>query len=174
MTVGQCLSQLTGFPLLYNHMLIDLLTTFFEFNSPRFERLINLYAQSLHDEVAASAGSLIATWGWPFERPEAKQQIDAYARPFFEAGGDVWYVELEAPFEERLRRNRHEHRRAHKKLDWATDHALTQLDRQHQYSSNDAFPYPERHLLLDATSAGPEELAMRIAERFELPLRGTE
>ena len=40
MTVGQELSRLTGYPLLHNHMTIDLVTEFFDFGTPQFGRLV--------------------------------------------------------------------------------------------------------------------------------------
>jgi hypothetical protein len=40
MTVGQALRDRTGFALHHNHMMIDLLTPFFEFGSEPFERLV--------------------------------------------------------------------------------------------------------------------------------------
>ena len=39
MTVGQELAKLTGFTLLYNHQIVDLVTELFAFGTPMFHRL---------------------------------------------------------------------------------------------------------------------------------------
>ena len=47
MTVGQELSKITGYKLLHNHMTIDLVTEFFDFGTPQFERLVPTFRQML-------------------------------------------------------------------------------------------------------------------------------
>lgn len=43
MTVGQELSKITGLKLFHNHMTIDLVANFFDFDTPQAKRLINLF-----------------------------------------------------------------------------------------------------------------------------------
>ena len=78
-------------------------------------------------------------------------------------------AELYAPLETRLERNRTENRRAHKRVDWATDEALRNLDARYQHTSNGAFPLDLPHFELDVTNITPEESATIIADRFGLP-----
>lgn len=170
MTVGQELSRLTGFPLYHNHLVIDIVTPFFTFGSPPAERLSNTYRQEFFDTAAAESLSVIATWGWDFARPQDRQTIDAYAAPFHAAGGQVCFVELAAPLAVRLERNRTPNRRAHKRLDWATDEALAALTAEHRFNSDGDFPYPDRHLRLDTTDRAPADAARAIVERFGLPV----
>jgi hypothetical protein len=169
MTVGQELSRLTGFPLYHNHLVIDIVTPFFTFGSPPAERLSTAYRQQFFDEAAAQRLSVIATWGWAFDRPADRVTMDAYTAPFHAAGGEVCFVELDAPLAVRLERNRTANRRAHKRTDWATDDALAELAELHRFTSDGDFPYPERHLKLETTHLQPAAVAHRIVERFAIP-----
>jgi shikimate kinase len=168
MTVGQELARLTGFPLYHNHMVIDLLTPFFEFGSESFRRLVDLYREQFFDEVVRQCLSVITTWGWDFDLPEDHEIMSRYIAPFLAADGDVWFVELAAPLATRLERNHTENRRAHKRMDWATDDVLRDLDRQHRMNTSGDFPYPDRHLLLDTAPLEPAAAAEAICERFGL------
>lgn len=169
MTVGQELSRLTGFPLYHNHLVIDIVTPFFAFGSDPAERLTGAYRQQFFDEAAGQRLSVITTWGWAFDRPEDRVTMDGYTAPFRAAGGDVCFVELEAPLSIRLERNRTENRRAHKRTDWATDEALEALMTAHRFNSDGDFPYPERHLKLDTTDVEPADAAYAIVGRFGIP-----
>jgi shikimate kinase len=172
MTVGQELSRLTGFPLYHNHLVIDLVTPFFAFGSESFERLMSAYRQQFFDEAGAQRMSVIATWGWKFDMPEDRVTMDGYTAPFRAVGGEVCFVELEAPLAVRLERNRTENRRAHKRTDWATDEALVALMTAHRFNSDGDFPYPDRHLKLDTTNLEPGATARAIVERFGIPVLG--
>ena len=169
MTVGQELGALTSFPLLHNHMLIDLVTEFFPFGTEAFYRLVDRIRMPLHEEIAQTGGGLITTFGWDFDLPSDRELVDRCTAPFLSAGGRVVYIELFAPLEERLRRNKTENRRRSKKTDWATDENIVNFGRSHRLNSDGDFPYPESHLLLDATSGTAAALATRIQEHFRLP-----
>lgn len=54
MTVGQEIAKLTGYPLLHNHMTIDLVTELFDFGTPPFCKLVPAFRQMLVSEAAAS------------------------------------------------------------------------------------------------------------------------
>jgi len=63
MTVGQQLAEVTGFKLLYNHMVVDLVTQFFSFGSPPFHSLARPMTQQLIEACADNDVSLIITQG---------------------------------------------------------------------------------------------------------------
>ena len=97
------------------------------------------------------------------------------ARIVRERGGRVVYAELEAPQEERLRRNATEFRLAEKpfKRDLAASRAnLLALDAGYQLSSRGAFDDREDWLRLDSARLSPSEAAERIIERFGLARAG--
>ncbi len=168
MTVGQAVSRLTGAPLLHNHRVIDLLTDFFPFGSPPFNRLADPIRDLILREAAAAGVNLVMTAGWPFDKLEVLPIIEGMRAHARSHGGEAYFLELCAPLDVRLERNRHEHRRAHKKTDWATDEALRGLTEQHRWNSDGDFPWPEQHLLVDNTDLEPEEVARLVVAHFGL------
>src|SRR5438105_1063309 len=108
MSVGQELAKATGFSLLYNHQIVDLVTELFPFGTPMFHRLARGFTLQMLEAAAESGLGLILTHGLVFDRPSARVIIDDWSAPCLTAGGDVYYVELTAPLECRLIRNKTE------------------------------------------------------------------
>ena len=152
MTVGQELSKLTGYPLLHNHMTIDLVTELFDFGTPQFGRLVPAFRQMLVAEAAASdLAGLIFTFVWNFSKEDDKQFLDGLRDSATKYGGSTYYAELEAEIEERLVRNRTENRLRHKKMaDFEkTEGFMVQAQAQYQMNSSGDFPYPEQHVKIN-------------------------
>ena len=107
MTVGQELARVTGFKLFHNHMTIDFLLNFFEYETKEFSRLDLLFRSEIFDAVVTSAlPGLIFTYMWALNEPGDKSYVDDLAKKFSEPNGTVYYVELQADLEIRLRRNK--------------------------------------------------------------------
>ena len=172
MTVGQRLAARTGFALYHNHLVIDHLTPFFEFGSDPFERLVTDYRIRFFQEVVREGLGIVATWGWRFDDPDDERAIAELIEPFTEAQARVSFVELAAPLETRLARNRTENRRAHKRTDWATEENLSDGHARWVLNSNDEhpFPWPDLHLRIDNAEVAPDEAAARIQAYFGLPV----
>lgn len=168
MTVGQALARRTGMPLFFNHQIIDVVTPYFAFGTPQFDRIVEGFWEHLLESAAETAHGLIVTWGWRFNEPEDTKRIQEMTAPFAERGR-IFVVELYAPLEVRLARNGTENRRAHKQLDWATDDVLRDLSERYEYRSGERLPIDLPHLELDVTDLSPEEAASRIVEAFALP-----
>jgi hypothetical protein len=167
MTVGQALSRLTGMPLFFNHQIIDLVTPYFPFGTPEYEHVVHNFTVSFMESAARSGRGLIVTWAWRFDQPEDTAELETFIAPFL-AAGRVCVAELHAPLEVRLQRNLTENRRAHKRLDWATDEALRDLAERYEFSSGGTLPLDLPHVVLDVTEIPPDESAARIAEAFAL------
>src|SRR3712207_1354311 len=61
MTVGQELARPTGFRLFHLHKVLDLLTDYFVFGTPSFNRLAASYRLQFFEEAARSGLDLITT-----------------------------------------------------------------------------------------------------------------
>lgn len=168
MTVGRELARLTGAPLLHNHMIIDLLTEFFPFGTPPFSRLAEELRHRIAEEAAGSGSNLILTGGWPFDDPSVLPPVDRWMEAVTARGATFGFVELRAPLEVRLERNRSELRRAVKNVDWATDEALIELSSEHRWESDGAFPYPAHHLVIENAHVEPAEAAALVVDHFGL------
>ena len=169
MTVGQELAKATGFSLLYNHQIVDLVTELFPFGTPMFHDLARRFTLQMLEAAAESGLGLILTHGLVFDRPSSRTIIDDWSAPCLNAGGQVYYVELAAQLECRLIRNETENRRRHKKTDWATPERLREMETWGRWNSDGDFPYPDRHIVIDNTMVKPDEVARLIQQRFALP-----
>lgn len=114
MTVGQELSKRTGLKLLHNHMTIELLEPFFGFSSEMW-RLSDLFREEIFKSfVKTDHYGLIFTFVWDFNSRQDWKKVDQICRFFRSHGVDVYWVELEADVQERLRRNQTPNRLYHK------------------------------------------------------------
>ena len=172
MTVGQELAKLTGLKLFHNHMTIELVLNFFDFNDPRFGKLIRNFAKRVFEEVAASElPGLIFTFVWALDLEADKDFVDRSSDIFRQKGGEVYFVELAAELPERLTRNESESRLSHKpsKRDVKTSkELLLEHDEKYRFNSNGDFFYNENYLKIDNTHLPAHEAALKIVETFNL------
>jgi hypothetical protein len=172
MAVGYELAQLSGFKLLHNHQTIELVLRFFPFGSPPFSRLVREFRRRILEEVAASdLPGLIFTYVWAFDQPSDAATVMEFADIFLSRGSRVLYVELEATLEERLRRNRTEHRLAEKpsKRDLvASRQRLLHNSTTYQLNSTDEFRGREDYLRIENTSLSAADAAGLIFRHFAL------
>ena len=172
MSVGQELARLTGFKLFHNHMTIDLVLNFFEFEDQRFQRLVSQFRRRVFEEVAASElPGLIFTFVWALDSEADKTFIDNSCEIFLAQGAEVYFVELEAELSERLKRNEAPSRLTEKpsKRDVDTSRALLlEHDEKHRLNSNGDFFYTDNYLKINNTHLSPHDAARRIVETFNL------
>lgn len=170
MTVGYELAQLTGFKLFHNHMTIDLVLNFFPYGHPQFGKLVGEFRRRIVEEVAASdLPGLIFTYVWALDDPGDKAEVDNYCAIFRQHGSQVYFVELEATFDERLKRNRTPFRLKHKpskrKIMLSEQNLLDAEDRYKLNSTNDFF-YQENYLKIDNSWLSASETAKSIVDAF--------
>lgn len=168
MTVGQDLKKLTGYRLLYNHMVVDLVTEFFEFGTPPFHRLAAPFTKQIIETCADERVGLIITHSLFFSAPNSRAMIDDWSAPYRRNGLPVWYAELTAPLDVRLERNATPNRAQHKKIDWSTPERLREMDAWGGWNSGDTWPEPAHKLVIDNTHVSPEAAARMIQQRFGL------
>lgn len=168
MAVGFELERLTGLRLFHNHMTIDLVLRFFDFGTPSFGRLVNEFRMRIFEEVAQSdLPGLIFTYVWALDHAGDKLFVDRLTHIFQSRGAEVYYVELFARLDERLRRNETELRLAEK---WPkrnleqSRRSLLADDQRYRLNSDGDFFYPERHLRIDNTELPVAVTAQQIAD----------
>ncbi len=170
MSVGQELARLTGLKLFHNHMTIELLLNFFEFDHPRFRTLLSDFRRRVFEEVAASElPGLIFTFVWALDLESDKKFIDSSCTIFRENGADVYFVELEAELSERLKRNEAPSRLTEKpsKRDVKTSRELLlEHDEKYRFNSSGDFFYPDNYLKIDNTHLSAHDAAKKIVATF--------
>ena len=173
MTVGQDVSRITPMKLFHNHMTIEpVIELFGAYNGAAVERL----RQVVFEEFAKTDNyGLIFTFIWAFDVPYDEEYVRRLSKMYEDAGAQVDYVELVAPQEVRLVRNRTENRLQHKasKRDVALSEARF-LDAESRYRCvsepgeivRRLGIAPERYLRIDNTELSPDAVADMIVRHF--------
>lgn len=168
MTVGQELRKLTGYRLLYNHLVVDLVTEFFEFGTTGFHRLARPFTRQIIEACADQAIGLIVTHSLLFDGPHARAIIDDWSAPYRDAGLPVWYAELAAPLDVRMARNETPNRSHFKKVDWSTPERLREMEGWGSWHFGADWPDPASRVSIDNADLAPQAAAQLIRERFGL------
>ena len=173
MTVGQAVSRITPMKLFHNHMTIEpVIELFGAYNGAVTERL----RQVVFEEFAKTDNyGLIFTFIWAFDVPYDEAYVRRLSEMYEAAGAQVDYVELVAPQDVRLVRNRTENRLQHKasKRDVALSEARF-LDAEERYRVvsepgevvQRLSVAPERYLRIDNTNLEPDAVAEMIVDHF--------
>ncbi|MBQ8314053.1 MAG: shikimate kinase [Clostridia bacterium] len=167
MTVGQALAKITPLKLFHNHMTIEpVIELFGSYNGAAVERL----RQVVFEEFAKTDNyGMIFTYVWAFSEQADWDYVAWLRKTFEEAGGTVDIVELIAPQDVRVQRNRTENRLREKPSKRDCDHAeglIYRLEEKYRCVSQPGeVPY-DSYLRLDNSRLPPEEAAEIIANHF--------
>ena len=173
MTVGQAVSRLTPMKLFHNHMTIEpVIELFGAYNGAAVERL----RQVVFEEFAKTDNyGLIFTFIWAFDVPYDTEYVRNLTKLYEDAGAQVDYVELVAPQDVRLDRNRTENRLKEKASKRNVELSeMRMLDAEGKYRcvsepgevAAKLGCAPERYLRIDNTELSPETVAELIANHF--------
>ena len=176
MTVGQAVARKTSLKLFHNHMTIEpVIDLFGAYNGAVTERLRQVVFEEF---VKTDNAGLIFTFIWAFDAPQDEAYVRKLSAMYLAAGAQVDYVELIAPQDVRLQRNRTENRLKEKAS--KRDVALSEmrfLDAEARYRCvsepgeivQKLGIAPERYLRIDNTNLSPDEAAERIIRHFGYP-----
>lgn len=174
MAVGLEIAKITGYKLLYNHGTIELLIRVFEYGTPKFNLLNNEFRRRVFEEVATSdLLGFIFTYVTAFPLQEEREYMEMVTKIFQDKGHKVHYVELYAPLDIRLERNKHSLRLDAKpsKRDtkWSAEQ-LVKMDKNYIMNSTEEHPFffKENYLKIDNSKLSPEETAEQIIREFNL------
>jgi len=169
MTVGQALMKITDLRLYHGHMDIEMGIAIFGRRMANVDRQIR---EIIFEEFSNSdLYGLIFTFMWDFDKPSSWEYVDELVDIFRSKGADIYYIELVATQEVRLKRHVTENRLAHKaskrNLEWSTNLLLSE-DKDHRLVSNDGEIPFENYMKIDNTNLTPDVVAHMIKERFSL------
>lgn len=159
LTTARRLSDLVGYPVFHNHLVVDLLTTVFPFGSGPFVLLREQFWLAVFTEAAREGRSLIFTF-----TPEHTviAGFPARARAAVEpAGGTVHFVQLAVSDAEQERRVTDPGR--------AEFHKIASVQTLRQVAGQPAGEQPPADLVIDTEFTTPEDSAALIAASFQLP-----
>lgn len=172
MTVGHELEKITDLKLFHNHMSIELVLNFFNYGTPSFRRLSNLFREEVFKEVVNSdLGGLIFTYLWNFDDPKYEEYLENLVKIFRVKNAEIIYIELEAGSEERLKRNKTEHRLNHKptkrNIEKSEENLLESIQ-NHRVNSKEGEVKEKNYMKINNTNLEPEKVAQIIKEKFNL------
>lgn len=169
MTVAQELAKITDLRLFHNHMTIEpVIEVFGSFNLDVILRLREVIFDAF---VRTEHYGMVFTGGWDLDEPEDWAYFDGVAQHFTRVGGEVYYVNLVAPQEIRLARNKTENRLLHKPSMRNKEVARMRLinaDTRHRWESRDGEFASENFIKIDNTNLTADVVAGMIKEKFAL------
>lgn len=169
MTVGQELMKITDLRLFHNHMTIEPVIEIFG----RYDgKTISEMRELIFRNFAASENyGLIFTYMMAFDHQEDWDYLEHVKSIFAPYHTEFYYVELIAPQEIRLQRNKTANRLQHKasKRDIeASDQRLINDDRHYRCVSLEGEIPFDNYLRIDNSDKEPAEVARLIKETFKL------
>ena len=169
MTVGQELCKITDLRLFHNHMMIEpVLEVFGGFDGETVGQLRDTVFRNF---AKSGLYGMVHTFMWAFNLKEDWDYVACVAKIFEDAGGEVYYVELDAPQSVRLARNRTENRLAHKAskrdIEASDRRLLEEAERYRCESFEGELPF-ENFLRIRNENVSAEEAARMIKEHFGL------
>lgn len=172
MTVGQELAKITDLKLFHNHMTIDLVSNFFSYSTEEGENLVKDIRMLILEAVAKSnLEGIIFTFVMAYECQEDWEQTKEIKDIFEKNGGEIYYIELQAPLEVRLERNKTENRKKHKvskRNEAFSEELLLRAEGKHRMESMEGEVKEENYLKINNADIPAEEVAKMIKEKFNL------
>jgi hypothetical protein len=172
MTVGHELEKITELKLFHNHMTIELVNPFFSYSTKTGKKLVNLFREEIFKEVAKSDMSgLIFTFIWAFNEKGDWDYVDKISNIFKSKGGEVYFVELEADINKRIKRNTTPHRLEHKPTKRNIDKSNIDLKEsmdKYRMNSEEGEIKQENYIRIDNTNLDPVEVSSVIKKEFSL------
>jgi len=169
MTVGQELMKLTGLRLFHNHMTIEPVIEVFGYYNGT---VVSKMRKIIFEEFAKSDNyGMIFTYMWAFDQQDDWDSVERVTNIFKEQGAEVYYVELVASQEVRLKRNETENRlknKASKRDLEASRERILKQDEKYRLESYDGEVIFENYIKIDNTNLEPQEVARMIQEKFSL------
>lgn len=173
MTVGQELSRQLGYPLFHNHHSIELTLDLFAWGTPEF-KAINSGIRELVFNTASKSKNLpgfIFTLVIAFDYEVDVLEVKELFAQFIEEGWRPLLVELYAPLETRLDRNKTPNRLAHKpskrKLELSQENLLKMEEKYRLNSEEDVFEEIES-IRIDNSVLTAEKVARLVIKHFSL------
>ena len=173
MTTGQELTKITDLRLFHNHMSIDLVAEIFgKSKSISNWDIVCKLRELIFEEFAKSDNyGLIFTYSMGFNKQSEWDNVNHISDIFKRKNAEIYYVELVAPQEIRLKRNETENRLKHKPSKRNIEHSKQNLidwDIKYRCVSNDGEVTFDNYMKIDNSNQPPDIVAKMIKERFLL------
>ena len=172
MTVGQELEKITNFKLFHNHMTIDLVNNFFSYSTKEGREMVKMLRRDTLEFFAKSSiDGIIFTYVVNYDEEEDLKNVETYKKMFEDNNGEFYYVELNAPLDVRIKRNKSDNRLLYKpaKRDIKfSEKQLYHAEEKHRNYSLDGEIKFKNYIRIDNTNISAKETAKIIKEKFNI------
>jgi hypothetical protein len=169
MTVGQELMKITDLRLFHNHMMIEPVLEIF--NAFDINTIIKLRHVIFESFAASNNYGLIHTYMWAFDQKEDWDYVASICDIFNKFNAEIYYIELVAPLEERLKRNATENRLKHKPskrdIEVSNQRLLNDYKKYRLISHDGEIPF-KNYLKINNAHLSAAETAKQIKKHFLL------
>lgn len=173
MTVGEQLAKRLDYKLFHNHHSIELGLSLFPYGTPEY-RAINEGIRQLVFKTAAESKNLkglIFTLVWAFNEEDDWEYVQNIKKIFAPYDWNFYFVELYAPLEKRLERNKTPHRlsqKASKRNLESSECGIREDEEQFKMNTGGSGIGEENYLYVDNTKLAPESVAAKVIREFSL------
>jgi shikimate kinase len=169
MTVGQELAKITNLKLYHGHMCIEMVIEIF---GKRNSKAVTRIREVIFDEfVKSDLYGMIFTFMWAFDRQEDWDYINNLLDIFRRENAEIFYVELVAPQDIRLERNktenRHRNKASKRNIEFSTSLILNE-DSNYRLVSNEGELSVDNYIRIDNSNLEPDVVAKMIKDKFLL------
>jgi hypothetical protein len=170
MTVGQELTKITELKLFHNHISIELTASLLPFSTPEGKELNERIRNDVFDVFSRSdAYGLIFTFMLAFDMKADWEYIKRLEDLFVSRGSEVYYVELEAEYDTRIKRNMTENRLKEKptKRDFKFSETMFKdIEEKYRLNSYEGEIKKKHYMKINNTELEPSVVANMIKDRF--------
>lgn len=106
MTIGEQVGKFLNLPLLHNHVTLDAIWPYIGWNDDTF-KLSTQLRMGIFDYISKkeSHPGIIFTFVWAFDNEDDWNNVEEIKRMFNKPSHEIYFVELSADLDERLKRN---------------------------------------------------------------------
>lgn len=169
MTVGQELCKITDLKLFHNHMTIELvLDVFGAYDQEAILKLRNV----IFEEFSKTDNyGMVFTFIWDFNTQDDWDFVKEITAIFGKVNSDIYYVELDAPLDIRLERNKTENRLNHKpskrNIARSESFVLNDFQKHRCISYEGEIPF-DNYIRIENSNISAADAAKMIKEKFFL------
>ncbi len=162
LTVAKELVRLTDYKLFHNHLTVDLVSSLYEWGSPKYWEYLRNIREQLLANLAKDQINIIFTY--VYAAGEDEEVMERMFKKVEENGGEVLLVQLKTSVEKLKKRIVADDRKQFKKM-----HKTESLELWiNQYKLFEAYPN-RSNLVIDNSETTPIEAAKQIVKKLNLP-----
>lgn len=161
LTVAKELAKITGYKVLHNHLTVDLISSLYEWGSPKYWEYLRDIRERLLSNLAKDDVNIIFTY--VYAAGEDEEVMEKMFKKVEENEGKVLLVQLTTSVEKLKERMVSEDRRQYKKMS-----KKESLDKWlEQYKLFETYPN-RQNIVIDNSNKTPTEVANVIVEKYNL------